>query len=191
MARSKIKTIHFRRKREGKTDYKRRLKLLLAGKKRIAIRKSLKNTWIQLIEYSPAGDRIVLSAHSKELKKLGWKSGCGNVPAAYLTGFLLGKKAAGKDIGECVPDTGLYQSIKGNRIYAALKGALDAGIKAPASKDVMPGEKRINGAHIAEFAKKVRESKEDYPSQFSAHSPEEITKQFEEVKHKIEGTKNG
>ena len=37
-----------RRRREGKTDYRKRLKLLRSGKVRVAIRKSLKNTQIQL-----------------------------------------------------------------------------------------------------------------------------------------------
>ncbi len=157
MARSKIKAVSHRRKRERKTDYKKRLKLLLARKPRIVIRKSLKNTWLQIVEYVPSGDKIVLSVHSSELKKHGWKAGCGNIPAAYLTGFLLGKKAAEKNIKECILDMGLYASIKGNRIYAALKGAVDAGINVPFSEEIAPPEERIKGAHIADFAKKAKE----------------------------------
>jgi large subunit ribosomal protein L18 len=193
MARGKITAVPHRRKRKGKTDYKKRLKLLLARKPRIVIRKSLKNTWLQVVEYSPSGDKIVLSAHSSELKKLGWNAGCGNIPAAYLTGLLLGKKAAEKKIKECVLDIGLYASIKGSRIYASLKGAVDAGLAIPFSEEIAPPEERIKGAHIAEFAKKA---KEIHASQFSLYqknnvNPEEITKQFEEVKEKIKGMKNG
>ena len=40
-----------RRRREGKTDYRKRLRLLRSGKVRMVVRKSLKNTQIQLIEY--------------------------------------------------------------------------------------------------------------------------------------------
>jgi len=188
MAGSKI--THFRRKAEGKTDYKKRLKLLMAEKPRLVVRKSLNYIWMQISEYDAKGDKIIASAHSKELKKLGWKMGCCNIPAAYLTGMLLGKKAAGKKVKECVLDIGLQASIKGSRLYAALKGFVDSGMKVPFSEEIAPSEERIKGAHIADFAKKAKEGK--YKSQFSAlqksnANPEEITKQFEELKQKIAG----
>lgn len=170
MAQNKIQVVQFRRKREGKTNYRKRMRLLLAGKPRLAIRKSLNNIWAQVIEYSPAGDLVVLTAHSKELEKLGWKTGCGNIPAAYLTGLLFGKKAAEKKIGECVLDTGFYPSIKGSRIYALLKGAVEGGIKIPHSKEILPADERTRGKHI---------------------QTSDVSKQFEEVKQKIEGKKNG
>jgi large subunit ribosomal protein L18 len=174
MARSKIQVVPFRRKREGKTDYKKRKGLLLAGKPRLVIRRALRSIWLQVVEYSPAGDKVLLSAHSNELKKLGWGIGCSNIPSAYLTGLLLGKKAAEKKIGQCILDIGFYPSIKGNKIYAALKGAVDGGIEVRFSKEILPTEDRIKGKHIQN---KV--------------SPEEIEKQFEDVKQKIEGRKNG
>jgi len=189
MARSKIHVVQFRRKAEGKTDYKKRLKLLLAGKPRLVIRKSLKSIWLQVVEYSPAGDKVILSAHSNELKKIGWKYSCSNLPAAYLTGLLLGSKAKEKKIGRCILDIGLAPSIKGNRIYAALKGAIDAGVDTAFSKEILPPEERVKGSHIAEFAKKA---KEIHAAQFSSQqkanvNPGDITKQFDELKKKIEG----
>ena len=195
MARSKIQVVQLRRKKEGKTDYRKRLKLLLANKPRLVIRKSLNNTWLQVVEYSPAGDRVVLSAHSRELKGLGWNLGYGNLPAAYLTGFLLGKKAAGKKVGKCVLDIGLYPSVKGARLYAALKGAADAGMDVPFSKDILPSDDRIKGKHIADFFAKIKPAKGD-EKQFSVYlknnvNPEDVAKQFEDVKKKIEGRKNG
>lgn len=170
MSQTKIQVVQFRRKRDRKTDYKKRMKLLLAGKPRIAIRKSINNIWMQVIEYHPSGDKVVLTAHSKELKKLGWKTGCGNIPAAYLTGLLFGKKAAEKKIGECIIDTGFYPSIKGSKIYAALKGAIDGGMNIPHSKEILPADDRISGKHIQKG---------------------DVSKQFGEVKQKIEGKKNG
>jgi large subunit ribosomal protein L18 len=137
---------------------------------------------LQIVEYSASGDKIAVSAHSSELKKLGWGMGCGNIPASYLTGYLLGKKAAGKNIKECIVDTGLYPSIKGSRIYAALKGAVDAGMKVPFSKEILPPEGRIKGKHIAEFGKKA---KEIHKNQFSKSNPDNIEKQFEDTKKKI------
>lgn len=187
----KIKIIPYKRKRKGLTNYKKRLHLLLSRKPRLVIRKSLKSTMLQIIEYVPAGDKVIVSAHSNELKKIGWKMNGSNLPASYLTGFLLGKKAVEKKVGECIVDIGLYSSVKGNKLYAALKGAVDAGLKVPLSKKVFPSEERIKGKHIADFAKKANE-KEETKNQFSAYAknnvnPEEITKQFEEVKQKIEG----
>lgn len=182
----KIQIIPFKRKKQGKTDYKKRLKLLLAGKPRLVIRKSLKNITAQVIEYKDSGDTVLVSSHSKNLNKLGWKMGTGNVPAAYLTGYLIGKKASEKKIGECVLDTGLYGSIKGSRIYAALKGAIDGGLKVPASEKIFPDEERIKGAHIAKYSKETK-NKNQFSKVKKDSDPENITKQFEEVKQKIEG----
>jgi len=42
------------------------------------------------------GDTVVASAHSRYLLEKGWKGSRKSVPAAYLTGYLAGKKAIGK-----------------------------------------------------------------------------------------------
>jgi large subunit ribosomal protein L18 len=187
----KIKILQLKRKRKGLTNYRKRKNLLMSRKPRLVIRKSLKSIMLQIVEYVPAGDKVVLSAHSNELKKLGWDMKGNNLPASYLTGFLLGKKAKEKKVGECIVDMGLYPSVKGNRIYAALKGAVDAGLKIPVSDEAFPNEKRIKGSHIAEFAKNAK-GKEEYKTQFSDYEknnakPEDTEKKFEEIKQKIEG----
>lgn len=154
-----MQVIKFKRRRQGKTNYKKRLKSLLADKPRIVIRKSLNNILIQLIKYNSEGDLIISSAHSNELKKIGWKFNNGNIPSAYLTGFLFGKKNKGKENG-FVLDIGLNPSVKGSRIYAALKGMIDAGLKIPHSKEIFPNEDRIKGRHISkEIEKGVEELK--------------------------------
>jgi large subunit ribosomal protein L18 len=154
--------VSFKRRREEKTNYKKRLALLKSEKTRLVIRKSLSNISIQFINFKPTGDEALVSAVSTELKKFGWTRG-GNIPAAYLTGLLAGKKAKEKNIKEAVLDLGLQTSTKGSRLYAALKGVVDSGVNVPHSKDILPSEERINGKHISE----------------------EITKQFEDVKRKI------
>lgn len=154
-----------KRRREGKTDYKKRLSLIASGKPRLVIRRSLNNMNVQLIEYQEEGDKILASSNSRELIKLGWKHSRGNIPAAYLTGFLLGNKAKSKSIKEAVLDMGLYQSVKGNVIYAALKGALDAGLNIPHDKKILP-EGRISGEHLK--------------------NPAAVKKDLEDVKKKIE-----
>jgi large subunit ribosomal protein L18 len=139
-----------RRRREGKTDYRKRLKLLRSGKIRVVVRKSLKNTQIQLIEYKQAGDNIIVTANSNELKKLyDWKFSTSNTPAAYLTGFLAGIRAKNKGISECVLDTGRHPPITGSKIFASVKGLVDAGIECIHSEEKVPSEDRIMGKHLS------------------------------------------
>jgi len=79
-----------------------------------------------VIEAKPDGDRVLASAHSSELKEFGWKGSCGNIPAAYLTGLLAGRRAKAGGISEAILDIGLYARGPGSRIFAAAKGALNA-----------------------------------------------------------------
>ncbi|HLC32810.1 MAG TPA: 50S ribosomal protein L18, partial [Candidatus Nanoarchaeia archaeon] len=120
MATNRTYTVPYRRKREGKTDYRTRMKLLLGSKPRIVLRKSSKHVSLQIVEFHPNGDTVIASANSSELEKFGWKGGSGNTSAAYLTGMLLAKKAK-KNLA-CVLDIGQMSSVKGATIYAAAKG---------------------------------------------------------------------
>jgi len=179
-----------RRRRQMKTDYHSRLRLLKSGKPRIVVRKSVKNVICQIVEYHIAGDKTLFSADSKELSKFGWNAGTGNIPAAYLTGLLCGVRAK-KKVKEAVFDMGLYRSTKGSRLYAALKGAVDGGLNIAHSHDILPAENRIKGQHIASYAEHVKkESAESYKKMFSGYlkakvAPEDLPAHFEEVKAKI------
>jgi large subunit ribosomal protein L18 len=182
--------VRYRRKRLGKTDYKTRLKLLKGGEKRLVMRRSLKNIWLQIVEFHPAGDRVVVSAHSRELRKLGWKGGLSNLPAAFLTGMLLAKKAKAKKITKAVLDLGLSVSVKGAVWYAAVKGVVDGGVSVPFAKEILPDDKRISGEHIASWAKKLKEKPEAYKKMFNNYlkagiEPEKLPAHFEEIKRKI------
>jgi|ETN01SMinimDraft_4_1059930.scaffolds.fasta_scaffold26922_2 large subunit ribosomal protein L18 len=161
----------FKRRIEGKTDYQKRLRLLKSRKARLVVRKSLKNTRVQLVDYSPDGDVIIASAISGELKKLGWKYSCSNTPATYLTGLLCGSKAIKADKKEAVLDIGINRPINGCKLYAALKGAIDAGMEIPHGEEALPKEERIFGAHIQN------------------QKSEEIKKAVEDLKTKILGGK--
>jgi len=154
--------IQHRRRRKNKTDYKKRLALIKSGEARLVIRRRVKNISVQFINFDHEGDKTVVSAFSKELKKLGWKYSCGNIPAAYLTGFLAGKRAKLK---RAVLDLGLQTSTKGSRIYAALKGVIDAEIIVNHSNEILPTDDRTKGLHISE----------------------DVVKNFEKVKQKIGG----
>ena len=98
--------VQYRRKTEGRTDYYRRLSLLKSGKPRLVIRKTLKNIIIQLVEYVPNGDKIIVAYNTKSLTKLGWKHSNKNISAAYLGGLMIGKLALGKKTNEAILDLG-------------------------------------------------------------------------------------
>jgi large subunit ribosomal protein L18 len=189
----KAKPILYRRKRAGRTNYYKRLKLLSSHLPRIVIRLSLNRVNIQLVEFKTDGDKIVVGTNSSELKKLGWNFSYSNMPASYLTGLLFGIKIK-ENTKKIIVDIGFNTSIKGSKVYAVIKGIIDAGVKINCSGDILPEEKRINGSHISEYAKSLKQNDEDYKKQFSKYiknniNPEDITKTFEEVKNKIMSTK--
>lgn len=179
----KQKPVAFRRKREGKTDYRKRLRLLLADKPRVVFRRSLRYIWLQLVHFDEKGDTVSVSAHSKELQKLGWKGSCNNIPAAYLTGLLFAKKAKEASI-DAVADNGLYPTVAQSCFCAVLKGVVDGGMKVPASEKVFPSEERIKGEHIKKYAEELKKG-EGFGKQFSSEDALKITDNFDEVKKKI------
>ena len=156
-------TVKVRRKREGKTDFKSRRNLLLAEKPRLVVRKSLKNVWLQLVLYQAKGDKVITTAHSRELIKHGWKYCRKNIPAAYLTGLLFAQKAKKAGITHAVPDMGMLSSVKGSKLYAALWGVKEGGIEVPLDESMRPSNDRLHGKHaqpnmeksILELKKKV------------------------------------
>ena len=150
MAHGKKKRMPYRRRREGKTDYFRRLRLLKSNEPRAVIRVTLRNATVQFVEYHPEGDRVLASANGTDLKKLGWSHSCSNLTAVYLTGLLAGKRAAQSEVETAVLDIGLKVPSKGAKVFASLKGMLDAGIDIPHGEEQFPSDDRIEGAHINE-----------------------------------------
>jgi len=152
--------VPFRRRREGRTDYRYRQRLLRARVPRAVVRLSLRNATVQLVSFEPDGDKVLAAAKSTELKKLGWTAPTGNLPSAYLTGYLAGKRAVKSGVEEAVLDIGLKVPAKGSNVFAALKGLLDAGLSIPHGEDVIPSEARLKGEHInAELASLVEQVK--------------------------------
>jgi large subunit ribosomal protein L18 len=155
-----MKHLMFRRRQEGKTDYRKRLALLKSGRPRVVVRRSNRNIQVQFTEYAPTGDKVVTGASGTELKKYGWEHALSNTSSAYLTGLLAGKKALKNNVREGILDIGLYTPKRGARIFAALKGVADAGIDIPFGEDIVPGADRLHGGHISEdIAGKVDEIK--------------------------------
>jgi large subunit ribosomal protein L18 len=142
--------VPFRRRREGRTDYRHRAGMLRAGVPRAVVRKTLNQTLVQLVTADPKGDRILASARSFDLREFGWSVGAGNVPAAYLTGFLAGKRAKAGGVSRAVLDIGRHKPTKGGRLFAALQGLVDAGLEIPRGEEILPPAERIRGDHIGD-----------------------------------------
>ena len=186
MTHKKTYTIPFRRKRQGKTNYKKRLALIKSGKLRLVVRKSNKNMLVQLIKYSDVGDKVIKTITTKNLSEYGWDLNTSNIPSAYLTGLLIGKEMKGK---EAILDLGLQTPISGSRLFAVLKGASDGGLKIKFSEEVVPKEERIIGKHIENHAKSLK-GKDEYNKIFSSYlknkkDPEKFQEYFDKVKQKI------
>ncbi len=142
MAYSKI----LRRLREEKTNYKKRGTMLMGKRDFITVNISNENTQVQILKPGMTGDKVIASAHSRYLLEKGWKGSRKSVPAAYLTGYLAGKKALGQGAKDAILYTGTRKYTQ--RMAAALKGIIDAGVQVPASKETFPSEDRINGEHL-------------------------------------------
>jgi large subunit ribosomal protein L18 len=166
----------YRRKQDGRTNYRKRLKLLVSGIPRMVVRKTNKHIIVQIVQYSENGDHVVLTANSSQLKKQGWKYATGNLPAAYLTGALAGKLSQSKKIKKAIVDIGLQTPAKGSRLYAVVKGAIDSGMEIPCSEEAFPSEDRIRGKHIQDYSKISKQFKT---------VPSDIEKAFEDLKSKI------
>jgi large subunit ribosomal protein L5e len=95
--------VKFRRRREGKTDYYAR-KRLIAQKKnkynspkyRLVVRFSNTDVICQIVYATLEGDIILAAAYGKELKHYGVKCGFKNYAAAYATGLLVARRALNK-----------------------------------------------------------------------------------------------
>jgi large subunit ribosomal protein L18 len=183
--------VPFRRRREGKTDYRSRRALVLSRLPRLVVRRTLNHIIVQIVEAEVAGDQVVASAHSRELAKTyGWQGNCRNVPAAYLTGLLCGFKAIVHGVKKAVLDIGLHSPSRGARVFAALKGVLDAGVTVPHSENMFPDETRISGRHIADYGSQLSSNPEIYQQKFSKHlsrdlRPEHLSEHFSLIKDKI------
>ena len=136
----------YRRRREAKTDYEARLAFLKSERPRLVVRKTNRYITAQIVESDAAQDKVIFSVNSKELLKKGWpkeKSGSlKSLQAAYLTGFMLGKKLKGK-LESVVLDIGLNRNVSGSRIYALVKGAVDAGVDILHAPEIFPKEEKI------------------------------------------------
>jgi len=93
----------FRRRREGRTDYYARKRLIVQEKNkyntpkyRLVVRQANKDFTAQIIYARIDGDRVLAAAYSHELKRYGITVGLTNYSAAYCTGLLLARRVLKK-----------------------------------------------------------------------------------------------
>lgn len=89
----------YRRRREGKTDYQARRRLVFQDKNkydskkyRFCVRRTCSKIICQVIFATLSGDRVMTSATSNELRAHGLTAGLTNYAAAYATGLLCARR---------------------------------------------------------------------------------------------------
>ena len=120
--------------------------MLMSKRDFISINVTNENTQVQILKPGISGDKVIASAHSRFLIKDGWKGSRKNIPAAYLTGYLAGKKAKSKGVDNAIIYSGTRKYTQ--RMAAVVKGVVDAGLKVPSDEETFPPEERINGEHL-------------------------------------------
>lgn len=183
-------------------------------KYRLVVRFTNKDIIAQIISASITGDSVLASAYAHELPQYGLKVGLTNYAAAYCTGLLLARRvlkmldldqeyegnveATGEDFSvepaetrrpfRALLDVGLIRTTTGNRVFGALKGALDGGLDIPHSDKRFAGfskdgkqldaevhRKYIYGGHVSGYMKTLMEDEpEKYQSHFSEYVKEGI-----------------
>ena len=141
-----------RRRKEYKTDYLNRLKLLKGGKPRIVFRKTNKYVIVQYVESKQAQDKIVFSMTSKDLLKHGWpkeaQGSLKSISASYLLGFLIGKEILKKKLKTPIVDFGMIRTLHKTKVYGFLKGLIESGVDIKCKEECFPSDERINGMHL-------------------------------------------
>ena len=127
----------FRRRREGTTDYRKRLALLKSGQLRAVVRVTNRQVLVQLTRFAKQGDEVVAAVSSQQ-----------------LAGLLAARNAQAAGESQAVLDIGRVTPTSGGRVFAALKGLVDGGLEVPHSESLYPGEERIRGEHISKATAK-------------------------------------
>jgi large subunit ribosomal protein L5e len=116
--------VKYRRRRECKTDYRARRTMCLqdktkygAPKYRFVVRITNRDVITQVVHPKVAGDDVIMSAYSHELKNYGINLGLTNYAAAYATGLLCARRTLTKlkiaDKVETVKEAnGDFQEVK-------------------------------------------------------------------------------
>jgi large subunit ribosomal protein L5e len=177
-------------------------------KYRFVVRLTNRDVICQVVAAKVKGDEVITAAYAHELPRYGVKTGLTNYASVYCVGLLAARrllqkyKLDDKYVGQATADgemylvdelddgprpftayldVGLARTTTGARIFAALKGAVDGGLRIPHNEKRFPGydaeskeldadtlRKRIFGEHITEYMKLLLDDNPDrYNKQFS------------------------
>ena len=145
--------VPFRRRREGKTDYYKRTSLVVADAPRMVVRRTNRDIIIQLVTAEMDGDRALVAANSAELEHNGTRDQCQTHLQRTSPACSLPQKQRKQSFDRAILDIGLSRATKGARVFAALKGAVEAGLDVPHGEEILPSDERAKGAHIAAYNK--------------------------------------
>lgn len=171
--------VDLRRRREGVTDYRQRFRLLKSGRPRLVARVSNRHVRAHVEVAGGTGDDTVAFASSADLADVGWAAPTSNLPSAYLTGLLVGRRALDAGVDAAVLDIGLHSPTPGAKVFAVQEGAIDAGVDIPHNDAVLPAWERNRGEHIADNAEALPDT---YGGDFD---PTELPAHFDEVRERI------
>lgn len=216
--RRQAKTDYYARKTltvQDKTKYN-------TPKYRMVVRITNKDVIAQVVSSKIIGDEVFCAAYAHELPRYGLSVGLTNYAACYCTGLLLARRLLKKvnmedyegvmevtgdyfmeeadyeeedpkEPFECYLDVGLRRTTTGARVFAALKGATDGGLKVPHRDNgkQFPGyfkedgeatynadicRKYIMGGHVGDYMNYLQEEDaEKYQKHFSKYIAAGIT----------------
>jgi large subunit ribosomal protein L18 len=144
-------SVPYKRKRENKTNYVKRLSAVKSANPRLVVRKTNLRILAQIIKFEEKGDKTLIFASNNDLKNYGYDKAPKNLVTSYLVGYLIGKLAQKNKIKEAVLDIGLNINTQGNRMFAVLAGAVKSGLKIPHDEKIFPSKERLEGKHIKGF----------------------------------------
>ncbi|KAJ1344798.1 hypothetical protein BSLG_000313 [Batrachochytrium salamandrivorans] len=198
----------YRRRREGKTDYYARKRLVTQAKNkynspkyRMVVRITGKNIICQIVYSKIQGDVVMCAAYAHELPSMGSSTGCVEPDGEY---YEVEPVEDGPRPFRAFLDTGLRRSTTGSRIFGALKGAVDGGLSIPYSEDRFPAFSKsdkkcdtellasyIYGGHVTEYMEYlIEEDDEAYKRQFATYiasgiEPGDLEDLYKEAHQKI------
>lgn len=139
--------VKYRRRREGKTDYRARKRLISQDKNkynspkyRLVVRFTNKHCICQIVYSEIVGDKVMAYANSAELPRYGLKAGLKNYSAAYCTGLLVARRLLNK--------LGLDEIYKGQLTY---EGSGDEGSDDEYSPEVVSCEANKRTYYVEEL----------------------------------------
>lgn len=157
-----------RRRKEGKTNYIKRVKLLKSNSPRLVFRKTNRYVIAQYVISEESKDKVKIGMNSKVLLKHGWpkeaQGSLKSIPASYLLGIAMGKVIIEKKLKTPIIDFGLYRAKHKSKLYSFIKGLIDSGIEIKCGSEMFPEEKRLKGSDIKKIPfEKIKSKIQDEP----------------------------